>query len=152
MSMPWQNGLGLGQPPVLPLVYMKDIKVKQSVSLTLRKTELLQQTELKLRRGSWHSPKVSAGAVEQGTGKKPESICPLIYLVNEDQLNKQLYSHTERVKKKSKRERNEREGRGWGQKRKYIFLCFVFCFPFLNKEEVEEAMPAWRPASRVWLN
>lgn len=67
-----------------------------------------------------------------------------------------LFPHRESEKKKEKkkrvRERNEREGRGWGQKRKYIFLCFVFCFPFLNKEEVEEVIPAWWPASRVWLN
>lgn len=37
------------------------------------------------------------------------------------------------------RERAEGEG-----KRESIFSCVLFfCFPFLNKEEVEEVIPAW---------
>lgn len=75
-----------------------------------------------------------ASAVEERTGQRPESICSLTYLVNEDQLSKQLYSHSE-----GERERLERERRGGGNiERKFFFLCFVFSLPFLHKEEVEE--------------
>lgn len=75
--------------------------------------------------------------MEQGAGQRPESICSLIYLVNEKQLNKQLDSHRE-----GDSERVEGPGGRGSKERKLFFLCFVLPFPFLHKEEVEEEYPA----------
>lgn len=60
----------------------------------------------------------------------------MTHLVNEVQLNKQLNSHRE-----GEIQRDECKSRGKGRRkteRKLIFLCFVFSFPFVYREEVEE--------------
>ena len=69
-----------------------------------------------------------------GTGQSPETICSLTYLVNEGQLNKQLYYHGE---VKMERDGSESGGGGGGGKgtreRKLIFLCFVFSLSFPSR-------------------